>query len=38
MYVNSVYRMAVAINQGNFAKAYIIGIGIHWSIEFKKID
>jgi len=38
IYVNSVYRMAVAINQGNFAKAYSIGTGIHWSIEFKKID
>ncbi|MBZ9685857.1 S-adenosyl-l-methionine hydroxide adenosyltransferase family protein [Clostridium estertheticum] len=38
IYVNSVYRMAVAINQGNFAKAYSIGTGIHWSIEFKKVD
>lgn len=38
IYVNSVYRMAVAINQGNFAKAYSIGTGIHWSIEFKKAD
>jgi S-adenosylmethionine hydrolase len=38
IYVNSLYRMAVAINQGNFAKAYSIGTGIHWTIEFKKID
>lgn len=38
IYVNSLYRMAVAINQGNFAKAYSIGTGIHWSIEFKRID
>ncbi|MEI7847125.1 MAG: S-adenosyl-l-methionine hydroxide adenosyltransferase family protein [Chloroflexota bacterium] len=38
IYVNSLYRMAVAINQGNFAKAYSIGTGIHWSIEFKKVD
>ena len=38
IYVNSLDRMAVAINQGNFARAYSIGTGIHWSIEFKKID
>ncbi|WMM25889.1 S-adenosyl-l-methionine hydroxide adenosyltransferase family protein [Tissierella sp. MB52-C2] len=36
IYVNSLLRMAVAINQGNFAKAYSIGTGIHWTIEFKK--
>lgn len=38
IYVNSLYRMAIAINQGNFAKAYSIGTGIHWTIEFKKIE
>ena len=37
IYVNSLFRMAVAINQGNFAKAYSIGTGIHWTIEFKKV-
>jgi len=37
IYVNSLLRMAVAINQGNFAKAYSIGTGIHWAIEFKKV-
>jgi hypothetical protein len=37
IYVNSVYNMAIAINQGNFAKAYNIGIGRHWEIQFKKI-
>jgi len=37
IYVNSLDRMAVAINQGNFAKAYSIGTGIHWSIEFIRI-
>ncbi len=37
IYVNSLLRMAVAINQGNFAKAYSIGTGIHWTIEFKKV-
>ena len=36
IYVNSLDRMAVAINQGNFARAYSIGTGIHWSIEFIK--
>ncbi len=38
IYVNSLYNMALAINQGNFAKAYNIGTGIHWSIEFRKIS
>ncbi len=37
IYVNSVYNMAIAINQGNFARAYNIGTGLHWSVEFKKI-
>ena len=38
IYVNSLYRMAVAINQGNFAKAYSIGTGIQWSIEFRRVE
>lgn len=38
IYVNSLLRMALAINQGNFAKAYSIGTGIYWTIEFKKVD
>ncbi len=37
IYVNSVYNMAIAINQGNFARAYNIGTGRHWKIEFRKI-
>jgi len=37
IYVNSLYRMAIAINQGNFAKAYNIGTGRSWTVEFKKI-
>ncbi|NLJ41136.1 MAG: S-adenosyl-l-methionine hydroxide adenosyltransferase family protein [Clostridiales bacterium] len=36
IYVNSLLRMALAINQGNFAKAYNIGTGLYWTIEFKK--
>jgi len=38
IYVNSVYNMALAINQGNFAKAYNIGTGRNWEIEFRKTD
>ena len=38
IYMNSLDRVAVAINQGNFAKAYSIGTGISWTIEFKKVD
>ncbi|MBR3839962.1 MAG: SAM-dependent chlorinase/fluorinase, partial [Erysipelotrichales bacterium] len=37
VYVNSLYTMGIAINQGSFAKAYNIGVGIHWQVEFKKI-
>ena len=37
LYVNSLDCMAVAINQGSFAKAYSIGTGIHWKISFKKV-
>lgn len=38
LYVNSLYRMAVAINQGNFAKAYSIGTGRQWSIQLIKAE
>ena len=38
LYVNSLMRMALAINQGNFAKAYSIGTGRQWTIELKKAD
>ena len=36
IYVNSLNCMAVAINQGSFAKAYNIGTGNNWHILFKK--
>lgn len=36
IYMNSVNHMAVAINQGNFADAYRIGVGSNWLITFKK--
>lgn len=37
IYVNSLYRMAIAINQGNFAKAYNISTDPSWTVEFKKL-
>lgn len=36
VYVNSLDNLGVAINQGSFAKAYGIGIGSNWTIQFKK--
>ena len=38
IYINSVYRVGIAINQGSFAKAYNIGVGAQWSVEISKID
>jgi len=38
IYVNSVYNMAIAINQGSFARAYNIGTGRNWEIEFRKVS
>lgn len=37
VYINSLYRVGVAINQGSFAKAYNVGVGSNWKIEIKKI-
>lgn len=36
IYVNSLDNMAVAINQGSFAKAYNIGTGTKWRITIRK--
>ena len=36
VYVNSLDRMAVAINQGDFARAYNIGTGAPWTIAVQK--
>lgn len=33
IYINSLYRVGVAINQGSFAKAYNVGVGQNWHIE-----
>lgn len=37
VYVNSLYRMGIAINQGSFAKAYNIGVGPQWRVVMKKV-
>lgn len=36
-YINSMDHVAIAINQGNFAKAYNVGTKDPWYIELKKI-
>lgn len=38
IYINSLLTVAVAINQGNFAKAYNIKTGLNWLIEFEKVN
>ena len=37
IYINSLYRVGLAINQGSFAKAYNVGVGSNWRIEIKKL-
>ncbi|MGT2846170.1 SAM hydrolase/SAM-dependent halogenase family protein [Streptococcus massiliensis] len=37
LYINSVYRVGLAINQGSFAKAYNVGVGQQWRIEIKRV-
>ena len=38
LYVNSLDCMAVAINQGSFAKAYNIGTGMKWKITIRPAE
>lgn len=38
IYINSLYRVGVEINQGSFAKAYNVGVGQNWHIEIKRIS
>ncbi|MFA9414350.1 MULTISPECIES: S-adenosyl-l-methionine hydroxide adenosyltransferase family protein [unclassified Streptococcus] len=38
IYINSLYRVGLAINQGSFAKAYNVGVGPQWHIELKKLE
>lgn len=37
IYVNSVDKLGVALNQGSFAQAYNIGTGANWKIKIRKI-
>ncbi len=37
LYVNSLDKIGVALNQGSFAKAYSIGTGASWKIQMKKL-
>jgi len=36
LYVNSLDRLALALNEGNFAKRYSIGSGTEWTLEIVK--
>jgi S-adenosylmethionine hydrolase len=36
VYVNSLYNVAVAINQGSFSRAYSIGTGPSWKIALRR--
>lgn len=38
IFVNSVDKLGIAINQGSFAKAYHIGTGTNWKISIRKIS
>ena len=38
LYINSLYRVGLAINQGSFANAYNVGVGAQWHIEIKRIE
>ncbi|HFI0144323.1 TPA: S-adenosyl-l-methionine hydroxide adenosyltransferase family protein [Streptococcus suis] len=38
LYINSLYRVGLAINQGSFAKAYNVGVGQNRHIEIKRIS
>lgn len=38
LYINSVYRLGIAINQGSFARAYNVGTGTNWKIRIRALD
>ena len=38
LYMNSLDCMAVAINQGSFARAYSVGTGNSWKISIRRLD
>lgn len=35
IYINSVYRVGLAINQGSFHRAYNIGVGSNWTVKIR---
>jgi S-adenosylmethionine hydrolase len=37
LYINSLDKIGVAINQGSFAKAYHIEAGLKWKITIRKV-
>lgn len=37
-YINSLLNLAIAINQGNFAKKYQIGTGEGWTVSLNKVN
>ncbi len=37
IYINSLLNLAVALNQGDFAKTYSIGTGVGWKISFSVV-
>lgn len=36
LYINSLLKVSIALNQGSFAEAYSIGTGEHWHIRISK--
>jgi S-adenosylmethionine hydrolase len=38
VYINSLLNVAVAINQGSFARAYNIGTGLSWKLSLRKSE
>lgn len=38
LYINSLYRLGLAINQGSFAKAYNVGVGPQWHLDIKPLE
>ena len=37
LYVNSLDRMAVAINRGNYARAFGLGTGVSWHVSLTAV-
>lgn len=38
IYINSLYRVGLSINQGSFAKAYNVGVGSNWRIDIRRLE